>query len=199
MNYNNDSEKSDVAVRLVSILEDIQSCNSGATAETAPAIYECFEPIIKRLAELLNAFINFQSIIVAVLELLCKVVQNLNYISTHSVYETCIGVIQTYVKHKGNCVSLEKTAEEDSLEDLLLLLKMLHHLMSKNFFDDSEESESTTVDAAEVCVFGFQHVMPLITMDLLKYPELCLTYYQTITFFIESKSHKVIYIHIRKL
>lgn len=47
------------------------------------------------------------------------------------------------------------------------------------------------MDAAEVCVVSLQSIMPMITLDLLTYPDLCTKYFQTITFFIETKVHKV--------
>lgn len=90
---------------------------------------------------------------------------------------------------------MDPTAEDENMEDLVLLLNLLNALISKNYFDvESENEEEQAINerqATEVCVFGIQYILPLITLDLLKYPTLCGKYYQTITFFVETKSHKV--------
>lgn len=92
-------------------------------------------------------------------------------------------------------ITVDPSAEDENIEDLMLLLSLLNALISKNYFDIESENEEeqalNETQATEVCVFGIQYVLPLITLDLLKYPTLCGKYYQTITFFIETKSHKV--------
>lgn len=87
------------------------------------------------------------------------------------------------------------TAEDESMEDLMLLLNLLNALLSKNYFDvendDEEEQALNKVQATEVCVFALQYIIPMITLDMLRHPNLCCKYYKTITFFIETKSQKV--------
>lgn len=88
----------------------------------------------------------------------------------------------------------DSTAEEESLEDLLLLLTLLNRLLSKNYFDvddDEEDQSAHTERATEVCVVGLQYIIGLITLDMLRYPNLCCKYYQTLSFFVDTKSHKL--------
>lgn len=88
----------------------------------------------------------------------------------------------------------DPTAEEESLEDLMLLLNLINSLLSKNYFDvddDEDEQALHKEKSTEVCIFGFQYIMGLMTMDMLRYPDLCCKYYQTLTFFVDTKSHRV--------
>lgn len=182
--------KSQVAAKVIELLDDLIAANGGASATSAQFVYEIFEPILCNLAELMDLFHNYENVVGTILKLLCQVVQNLTFLTTHKVYEICMACIRVYVKHNGTRVTNEATSEDDNLEDLMLLLTLINHLLSKNFFDVEDEEEQN-VNATEVCIFGFQYIMPMITLDLLKYPMLCCKYYQTITFFVETKSHKV--------
>lgn len=56
------------------------------------------------------------------------------------------------------------------------------------FTDDENNIEET----AEIVIMGLTYLIPMITADLLKYPDFCLQYYKTLIFFIETRSHKVL-------
>lgn len=135
-NSNNDNNgKSTVAIRIAFILDEIRAVNSGATSETAIKIYTSFEPIYANLADIINIFHNYQTVIVAVLELVCEILQNLIYLKTHKIYEICMHIIMIYGKHKGgNRVSIVESTTEDSCDDLMLLLKLMDRLLSTNYF-----------------------------------------------------------------
>ena len=48
-----------------------------------------------------------------------------------------------------------------------------------------------TVTAADVCLYGLNIIMPLMTVDLLKFPSLCMQYFKMITFVCEIYPDKV--------
>jgi hypothetical protein len=56
--------------------------------------------------------------------------------------------------------------------------------------DSSSEGEQT-VTAADVCLYGLNIIMPLMTVDLLKFPALCIQYFKMITFVCEIYPDKV--------
>merc|ERR1740129_1928201 len=72
---------------------------------------------------------------------------------------------------------------------------MLTNLLSKDFIDlaPPESSSDTTenVTAADVCLFGLNIIMPLMSAELLKFPSLCLQYFKTITFVCEIYPEKI--------
>lgn len=109
-----------------------------------------------------------------------------------AILECCFSVIRIYVKNNSNRVSLDTANQDSDPVDLILILKLINHLTSKLLFtDDFAGSDETNAQSSEICIFGITHIVPLITIDLIKYPDLCMQYYSTITSFIEEKSHIV--------
>lgn len=124
-----------------------------------------------------------------ILQLLCEAVQHVYYSDeSNMLNEPCLNVIHVYVKYNANRISADKGAEEDSLQDLLLLMKLMKYLLAKDLIDVSASNEND-VKPADIVVYGLTNLLPLITMDLLKYPELCIQFYKTLTFFVETESH----------
>lgn len=63
-------------------------------------------------------------------------------------------------------------------------------------FDDvAALDDNSNAQLSEMCIFGLAHIVPLITVDLIKYPDLCQQYYSTITCFIEEKTHLIPTLH----
>lgn len=188
-----------VAEKLIVTLNEVKACLQGVADASAKHVYETFEPMLLGLADLLNYLSNSQQVVEAILDLLCKLVTITYFLSreaSQKVYRVCMNCIQIYAKKNHTRVSLEGTGEEDRLQDLMLLLKLMNHLLSKNFLDFGGDSPTSSeqqmhIDTAEVVVYGLESILPLITPDLLLYPNFCLQYYQTITFFLETKAHKV--------
>jgi hypothetical protein len=50
---------------------------------------------------------------------------------------------------------------------------------------DTTGGGQAPVTAAEVCLYGLNIVMPLMTLELLKFPSLCLQYFRTVTLVCE--------------
>lgn len=182
MNSHNDHAKSTVSLRLAYLLDEIRACCSGASASVSTAIYTIFQQILENLADVLDLFHNFQTVVVSIFELLCTAVERLRGYGTQ--YNAiCIRVVRVYVKHNANRVSLLSTAEEDSLEDLQLLLKLSKYFLQVALFDVGPESES---DCEEVCLTTLQYILPMVTMDMLKYPTFCLNFYETLQMFVDK-------------
>ncbi|EDS27103.1 exportin [Culex quinquefasciatus] len=141
------------------------------------------------------------TIVELILELVCEIVANIGNASSEkvirtAVHECCFSVIRVYVKNNSNRVSLDTAKNDSDPLDLILILKLLNYLTSKSLFaDDFAGSEDSSAQSAEICIFGLTHIVPLITVDLIKYPDLCLQYYSTITSFIEEKSHVIPSLH----
>lgn len=178
-----DHGKSTVALQLCRLLEEIRACCAGASYHINKSIYAIFEPILTNLADVLDLFHNFQSIVVAIIELLCTVVDRLRGIQT-KLNDICIRVVRVYMRHNANRVSMVKsTAEEDSLEDLELLLKLAKNFLNAAMFDLMADSDN---DGEEVCSTTLQYILPMVTMDMLKYPTFCLNFYQTLRMFVDK-------------
>ena len=104
---------------------------------------------------------------------------------------------------------VDKEGEEEQYRDLTLLMELLTNLLSKDFIDlsppeagDAAEEVGAgdkylthftlqVVTAADVCLYGLNIIMPLMSAELLKFPNLCLQYFKTITFVCEIYPEKV--------
>lgn len=50
-------------------------------------------------------------------------------------YDTCLGLVETYVKHNTGRLTEEVNAEEDSFHDMLLFMDLLSNLLTKEIID----------------------------------------------------------------
>ncbi len=55
----------------------------------------------------------------------------------------------------------------------------------------TEEQQEDGVTAADVCLYGIDIIMPLMTLELLKFPTLCLNYFRTVTLLAEIYPEKI--------
>ena len=79
--------------------------------------------------------------------------------------------------------------------DLRALLKLLTHLTQRDLIDfGSTEEESAAgagngagqaVDVAQLVFLGLDILIPLISLELLGYPKLCLLYFQLLAYMME--------------
>lgn len=102
-----------------------------------------------------------------------------------------------YAHHNKGKKNVGKEAEEDQFRDLLLLMELLTNLLSKDFIDLAPAEDLTqsgtedSVTAADVCLYGLNIIMPLMSVELLRFPSLCLQYFKTITLVCELYPEKI--------
>lgn len=188
-------QNEDVKMSVISILEEIKAAFSGTTMQSADFVFNIFKDILMELYKLLELYQNYIAIVELILQLVCEAVQNVSYGDTQNMLnDSCLSIIRVYVKYNGNRFTTEKTAEDENLVDLMIILQLLNYLLAKNFIEDELVVENVP-ETADVVIYGLTNIMPLISIDLLKYPHLCLQYYKTITFFVDMKSHKMCVLH----
>nr|CAI5835178.1 unnamed protein product [Callosobruchus analis] len=109
----------------------------------------------------------------------CSVDPRIVWSSIKILYESALATVQTYAKCNMNRFSTESFAEDSSFQDLALVLELLTFIISKDCFDlyVTSNDEEITVTASDVSLFGLSFILPLMSMDLLKYPSLCMQYY----------------------
>ncbi|XP_055625763.1 exportin-4-like isoform X3 [Toxorhynchites rutilus septentrionalis] len=200
-NFQSVYQNTDVKMKVTEILEELIGCVQGAFLNSTTIIFSKIQSICKGLPTFLDLYHNYTTIVELILELVCEIVYNIGNASTEkairtAVYECCFSVIRIFVKNNSDRVSLEKANTESDPQDLILILKLMNHLTSKSLFgEDLAGSDDSNAQSTEICIFGLTHIVPLITIDLIKYPDLCLQYYSTITSFIEEKSHTLPSLH----
>lgn len=82
----------------------MRAAHSGATASSAQTVYAIFEPILCHLPQLLDLFHNYNYVVVEIFQVLVSIVDNLTFLRSHKMYDICMGCIQSYVKHNGECL-----------------------------------------------------------------------------------------------
>lgn len=197
-NFQSVYQNEDVKLKMTEILEELIGCVQGAYSNSLTIIFAKIQGICKELPTFLDLYHNYAVIVELILELMCEIVSNIANASPEKVIRTailecCFSVIRVYVKNNSNRVSLDTDTDP---VDLILVLKLINNLTSKLLFsDDFVGSDETNAQTSEICIFGITHIVPLITIDLMKYPDLCLQYYSTITSFVEEKSHIIPTLH----
>ena len=56
---------------------------------------------------------------------------------------------------------------------------------------EDNPDEANTVSAADVCLHGIDIIMPLMTLELLRFPTLCQAYFRTVTLLAEIYPEKI--------
>ncbi|XP_075227002.1 exportin-4-like [Lycorma delicatula] len=182
------------------VLECLIGSTQGTNIQTANSYFNFILPILNECCSLVNVYHNYQQIIELILELFYEIAHTTLCYLTESekckLFQCCLRIVQTYACFNTNRHSLEAAAEEDTYQDILLLMKLMTTLLPKDFIDlrPSEEdqlSNDFTIMASDVCIYGLNVIMPLMTVDLLKFPSLCLQYFKMITFLCEIYPEKI--------
>ncbi|XP_058826827.1 exportin-4-like [Topomyia yanbarensis] len=194
-NFQSVYQEEHVKLKVIEILEELIGCVQGAYQNSLTIIFTKIQCICKELPIFLDLYHNYAVIVELILELVCEIVSVIGNVTSEQVIRTavhdcCFSVIRIYVKNNSNRVSLGAANTDSDPVDLILILKLLNYLTSKPLFTDDlllTGSDESNAQSSEICIFGLTHIVPLITIDLIKYPDLCLQYYSTITSFIEEK------------
>ncbi|POM73821.1 Exportin-4 [Phytophthora palmivora] len=177
---------------------------SAESTSHAPITTFCL-PALPVIVKIFQIFQGDSQIVNLILNFFCLMVEaQLCYLSPRDalqVYTACDDLIRAYCRHNLGKKSMLGDAEEESYVDLLALLTLLSHLVSKDFIDFSEDAttEQEVADAtrassvvADVVFSGLRQVIPLMTEQLLAYPNLSKQYFTLVTYMVEVYAEKLI-------
>jgi len=184
---------------VVDVLESLAGVVQGCAVSTVHQVFGWLRPTLASLVHLVDLYHNYSTIVELVLELYCETAKRILCYFTpgesRALYESSLALVRTYAGHQVGRQVVDKEAEEEQYRDLTLLMELLTNLLSKDFIDlsppDSGDSTEEVVTAADVCLLGLNIIMPLMSAELLKFPNLCLQYFKTITFVCEIYPEKV--------
>ena len=188
-----------VRKEVLDLMESFTGMVQGCNVTTVHQVFGWFKPTLASLVHLLALYHNYSQVVELILELYCETAKRILCYFTASesrfLYENSLALIRTYAERQVGRRTVDKEAEEEQYRDLLLLMELLTNVLSKDFIDlsppDSGAETVETVTAADVCLYGLNIIMPLMSAELLKFPNLCLQYFKTITFVCEIYPEKV--------
>ncbi|XP_012525953.1 exportin-4 isoform X2 [Monomorium pharaonis] len=214
-NFMSSYHEEQLKVQFIDILESCIGVVQGAESPIVTPVYQHTFPILAELPKMLSLYHNYQDIVQLILELFneyTKIIFFLPNADSTRVYETCMQVMQTYARCNSHRFTVDSTAEEDSFQDLLLLMRLLTNLLIKDIFHINQEtinqptnqpesaaSAAESIPSTEVFLYGLNIIMPMMTMNLLKFPSLCLQYFKMVTFVCDLCPEKICGLSVKLL
>ncbi|XP_063971922.1 exportin-4-like isoform X2 [Diachasmimorpha longicaudata] len=203
-NFSRSYHQEDVRGQIIDVLESFIGAAQAVEDSTVKAVFHYVSPVLGELANVLGLYHNYQEMVQLILEMFCECTRRILYYlpepQSIRVYETCLQTIQTYARCNTNRLTADVTKEEDTFQDILLLMQLLTNLLSKDILElghsesfpgQEQQPQQQPVTPADVFIFGLNIVMPIMTIELLKFPSLCHQYFKMITFVCEIYPKKV--------
>nr|XP_012135271.1 PREDICTED: exportin-4-like isoform X2 [Megachile rotundata] len=163
--------REDVKMQVMDILDRLIGVGQGTKQENSELLLQHIYPLLRELPNLLSLYHNYHEVMELIFELLCvytKESEALYYLSqteAAQMYEICLRTIQNYTHFNSNRRTASTTAEDDNYEDIMLLMHLLMNL-----------NEIFNRDAIDAFLCGASMFVPIMTIDLLKFPLLCSQY-----------------------
>lgn len=182
---------------VIDLLECIIGVAKGTLMPNAALLFHYLAPILGELPVFITVYSNYQIIVQLILELFGQCAKyTLCYLSpldSKRLYESSLATIQAYAKCNAGRFTSEAFTEDNSFQDLSLVLDLLTFILSKDCIDlcTNTNNEEITVTASDVSLFGLNFIMPLMTLDLLKFPSLCTQYYRLLVLINDIYPEKI--------
>ncbi|CAG9856511.1 unnamed protein product [Phyllotreta striolata] len=181
---------------VVDLLESFIGIAKGSAMPNVIILFHFLAPILSELPVFITIYADYQVIVQLILELFGQCAKYmlcyLPPLDSKRLYESSLATVQAYAKCNQGRLSNETFAEESSFQDLALILDLLTFILSKDYFDLClTNNEDVTVTASDVSLFGLNFILPLMTMDLLKYPSLCSQFYKLLVLVNDIYPEKV--------
>ncbi|XP_028413585.1 exportin-4-like isoform X2 [Dendronephthya gigantea] len=179
-------------------VERLLQCFRGAAKATdrrnVSFLFSFLVPVLEDCVPLFELYHNCSETVEILLSLLLDVVDSqlgfLTKAEWPTLHKICVSLMEVYSKHSLGRLNRSILAEEETFLDLLIFIKILSTIVNKEFFDfsvDEVHGEYTPGDGgANVVLYGLNILMPFITPELLKFPELKEEYFKLITFVCEE-------------
>ncbi|CAD1472640.1 unnamed protein product, partial [Heterotrigona itama] len=171
----------EIKIQVIDVLECFIGVAQGARGSEIGLLYQYIQPVLRELPNLISLYHNYQDIVQLILELLFECTNGPEPTDTAQISEIYLSAIRNYTRCNTNRLTIDSTAEEDNYQDILLLMKLLTNLLCENILQDKT-----------VFLHGLTIIMPMMTTDLLKFPCLCLHYFQMIMSLCKVGSQKVL-------
>lgn len=188
-------QKENVKSQVQTLLESFRGAALATNSRNFQTLFNYLLPVLNVCVVMLSVYQNCPEMVIQVLEFYVDVVDaQISFLEENDVvrlYEACMALVQTYGKCNLGKVSIEASAEEEQLNDLLLLMKLLTNVLSKDFLDFCSGGKTPKLSAADVALYGLHEIIPLMSPDVLMFPVLCSEFFKLTTCVCEMYPEKM--------
>lgn len=165
----------DTAVRgaVIDLIESSHRSCQGCRASTVHLLYGWLGPTVAFMVHLLALYHNYNQVVELILELYCEIAKKIlcSFTPTES-KAFSMKLATALIKHilMVRLVRHFSKEEEEQYRDILFM-ELLTNLLSKDFIDSAFRIQETenTVTASDVCLYGLNIIMPLMSEELLSF------------------------------
>ncbi|PIN07964.1 hypothetical protein CDL12_19468 [Handroanthus impetiginosus] len=190
------AQQPDIILLVSCLLERLRGVARASEPRTQKAIYHVGYSVMNPVLIFLQAYKDESVVVYLILKFVTDWVEGqiiyLEAQETAAVVDFCMRLLQLYSSHNIGKISvnlsnsLRTEADAEKYKDLRALLQLLSNLCSKDLVDfASEPIEAYGTNISQVVYTGLHIVMPLITVDMLKYPKLCHSYFSLLSHMLE--------------
>ncbi|XP_064627537.1 exportin-4-like isoform X2 [Lineus longissimus] len=188
-------------IKVKAEVQDILHCCCGIAEATSvknfQQIFDFLHPVLVEAVNVYGLYHNHEDMVQLILEMFVDVANTqlcyLDHSGCQKLYDTSFTLIQSYAKHNVGKRFIKEDEEEEQLVDLVLVLDLLINIISKDFLNINilEDSASDDNDSSMTVFYGLNLVMPLISEQMLQFPNLCSQYYKLVSYIAEIYPEKI--------
>ncbi|EDO28766.1 predicted protein [Nematostella vectensis] len=190
------AQKEPIKAEVQSLLESFKGVALAVNAWNVNELFDFLLPVLRDSVTLLSVYHTCPEVAVLVLEFYVNAVEAfVNFLSqtqANHLFKACLSLLDTYTKCNMGKHSLSSLVEEEQFYDLLLLMKLLSHMLAQDILNLGPDDGTEKISAGDVTLYGLNIILPLITVELLKFPSLCEEYFKLSTFVCEVYPEKVV-------
>jgi hypothetical protein len=204
--FNSDYQTPQVLSQVSYCLEKLLGIVRASVDKNIKLLFQFFAEtkIFEKLVALVHKYHNHSQIVLLILKFFEEIakaqIANLSVSETKLLSQASLEVIKAYRKYNAGRKwngPLGTDAQEDHFLDVLTLINILTHIVSKDFLDFNESGygevkiHNEELDVSMIVFMGLNLILPLITLDMLQFPKLCMHYFTLVTFMFEIYPAKV--------
>ncbi|MCO5598035.1 hypothetical protein L7F22_052124 [Adiantum nelumboides] len=197
------AQKPDAILLVTNLMERLRGAARATMPRTQKVMFEIGVTVMEPLLVFLECYKNQSMVVYVLLKFVVDWVDGqvafLEAKETATVFSFSLRLLQVYSANNVGKISvstsrtLQTESQVEKYKDLRALLQLLTNLSSKDLIDfaSEESTDAENPDVAQVIYLGLHIVIPLISVELLKYPKLCRQYFTLLAHMLEVYPEKI--------
>ncbi|GAX80807.1 hypothetical protein CEUSTIGMA_g8243.t1 [Chlamydomonas eustigma] len=203
------------------VIEAMRGATIGTLSATQPAVWNLSAPLLGPMIHLYRRLKGHSIFVALLLKLAAEMVDNhvsfLKPAELDLLIRWVLELLQQYSQENrwsldtGSSKRLQEERQSDQCRHLRALLKLLSHLTNRDLVEQNGKATMSAgqllgspsspaqggagqhqrLDVAQVVLLGLNIVLPLLSVELLKFPKLCHLYFQLLSYMLEVYAPQV--------